>query len=153
MRPIRIYADTSVYGGVFDDEFARPSRMFFDQVEEGRFLLVLSGLVLREIQNAPERVRDLADHMLSLADVVESSAQAEDLQQAYIAAGIVGPKYLADALHVALASVSGCQAIVSWNYRHIVHFDKIYQYNEVNLTHGLESIAIHTPLEVISHEE
>ncbi len=23
-QPIRVYADTSVYGGVFDDEFAKP---------------------------------------------------------------------------------------------------------------------------------
>jgi hypothetical protein len=35
VRPIRVYADTSVFGGVFDDLFAQPSRTFFDQVREG----------------------------------------------------------------------------------------------------------------------
>ena len=40
-QPIRVYADTSVYGGVFDDEFAKASRAFFDRVNEGRFQLVV----------------------------------------------------------------------------------------------------------------
>ena len=33
LHPIRVYADTSVYGGVFDEEFAKPSRAFFDLVQ------------------------------------------------------------------------------------------------------------------------
>ena len=35
MRPIRTYVETSVFGGVFDEEFARPSQSFFDAVREG----------------------------------------------------------------------------------------------------------------------
>ena len=34
-QPIRVYADTSVCGGVFDDEFATPSRAFFEQIDFG----------------------------------------------------------------------------------------------------------------------
>lgn len=36
---LRVYADTSVFGGCFDDEFAEASRTFFDQVKSGRFVL------------------------------------------------------------------------------------------------------------------
>lgn len=41
---------------------------------------------------------------------------------AYLQAGIVTPRYFDDALHVALATVSGYTLIVSWNFQHIVHF-------------------------------
>jgi hypothetical protein len=34
---IRTYADTSVYGGLHDEEFAEDSRQLFDRVRAGRF--------------------------------------------------------------------------------------------------------------------
>ena len=54
-RP-RVYADTSVFGGVFDEEFSRPSRLFFDLVHQGKFDLVLSEVVRRELAGAPDTV-------------------------------------------------------------------------------------------------
>ncbi len=50
-------------------------------------------------------------------------------------------------------ATSNCHAIVSWNFRHIVHFQKIPLYNAINLANGYGSIAIHTPQEVILYEE
>ncbi|GMU24264.1 MAG: hypothetical protein AMXMBFR13_43390 [Phycisphaerae bacterium] len=41
-RRLRVYADTSVFGGCFDEEFASASRTFFDEVKAGRFTLVVS---------------------------------------------------------------------------------------------------------------
>lgn len=151
--PIRAYADTSVFGGVFDDEFAAPSRLFFQQVEQGRFLLAVSDTIRREIGGAPEQVRAFFQRMVGYADVVPVTAPALRLRQEYIAAGIVSPKRRDDALHVALATVSGCDAIVSWNFKHIVHFEKIPLYNEVNRIQGYGSIAIHAPFEVIENAE
>jgi hypothetical protein len=54
--PIRTYADTSVYGGPYDEEFAEASRRFFDQVRAGRFLLVTSAVVSDELEEAPPKV-------------------------------------------------------------------------------------------------
>jgi len=48
---VRVYADTSVYGGVFDEEFSGPSRTFFERIREGRFTLVVSALVEEELRN------------------------------------------------------------------------------------------------------
>jgi len=33
MKSIRVYADTSVFGGAYHDEFKQPSLMFFEQVK------------------------------------------------------------------------------------------------------------------------
>jgi hypothetical protein len=84
---------------------------------------------------------------------VPVSRDAVELEEAYIAAGIVGARWQTDALHVALASVSRCQLIVSWNFKHIVHFDKIGLYNAVNALHSYGAIAIHSPPEVINEDE
>ena len=56
---IRVYADTSVYGGVFDEEFGHASQMFFQQVREKKFALVISDLVRLEITPAPMEVQAL----------------------------------------------------------------------------------------------
>jgi hypothetical protein len=153
IRPIRVYADTSVYGGVFDRQFSQASKGFFDKIADGRFLLVVSPVISEEIRQAPQRVRDLFDQFRGGAEPADVSADAIALQAAYMRAGIVGPNWEADALHVALATVSRCPMIVSWNFKHIVHFQKIPLYNGVNISLGHGPIGIYTPLEVIADEE
>ena len=54
---------------------------------------------------------------------------------------------------MALATVSGCRLIVSWNFKHIVNFQKIPLYNGVNQASGYGPIGIHTPPEVIVDED
>ena len=150
---IRVYADTSVYGGVFDAGFDKPSQEFFRQVKLGRFLLVTSAPVAGELQDAPKKVRLLYDEFLLLAETAEVSPEVIRLQNAYLKAGIVGPKWATDALHVALATVAHCRMIVSWNFKHIVHFDKIPLYNGLNLINGYDTLSINSPSEVISYED
>jgi predicted nucleic acid-binding protein len=152
-HPVRVYADTSVYGGVFDDAFATPSRRFFDLVRQGRFRLVVSAIVLNEVAPAPEPVRELLDEMVEIADTVVVTDDALRLQQAYLDAGIVTPRSADDALHVALATVGNCGLIVSWNFRHIVHYQKVPLYNAVNALHRRPPLEIRSPSEVIEVED
>jgi predicted nucleic acid-binding protein len=152
-RSIRVYADTSVFGGVFDEEFSEASRSFFQQVRAGRFQLVTSPLVLEEIELAPDEVQQFFDEMLEITEIVDISESALQLRQAFLDAGIVTPKSAADALHVALATVAACSLIISWNFKHIVHFQKIPLYRAVNTIKGYPKISIYSPLEVISDEE
>jgi hypothetical protein len=56
-----------------------------------------------------------------------------------------------DLLHIALATIAGADIVVSWNFRHIVRFDKIRQFNAVNLEAGYKPIAIHSPREVTTY--
>lgn len=151
--PIRVYADTSVFGGIFDDEFSRASHEFFDQVRKGKFHLLTSALVVDEIAPAPVQVRSLFEEMTEMYEVARISAEALELQQAYLGAEIVSPKWINDALHVAIAVTNRCDMIVSWNFKHIVHYRKIPQYNAVNTLNGYSSISIHSPLEVIADDD
>lgn len=152
-EPIRVYADTSVFGGVYDDEFRKPTLIFFDQVRRGRFRLVVSPLIEEELELAPEPVRGLLAEMESYAEVADISSAMADLQEAYLREGIVSEKSSDDALHVAIAVVAQCTVIVSWNFKHIVHFDKIPLYNAVSASHGHAELAIHSPREVIEDDD
>lgn len=153
MNIISIYADTSVFGGKFDEEFKEASATFFEQVKKEQFLLITSAIVQEEISSAPQEVVDFFNEMLGYAKVVDISENAVELRDAYLQAGIVSPRYSDDALHVALATVSACNIIVSWNFKHIVHFQKIPLYNAINTIRGYSPIAIYSPLEVIRYEE
>ena len=153
MPPIRVYADTSVFGGVFDPEFQSASRTFFDQVRSGRFQLVTCALVRYEISQAPDRVQGLLGGMMDIVEVAEISDGSYSLQDAYLSEGILDSRHAEDALHVAIASVFGCSLVVSWNFRHIVHFQKIPLYNAVNILKGYDQIGVFSPLEVLSYEE
>ena len=149
---IRIYADTSVFGGVFDEEFEAASKAFFDGVRKKKFLLVTSDLVRQEIKAGPENVQKLFYDFLPIAEVTEITPESLKLQQYYTDAGIVPERHSTDALHVALATTSQASLIVSWNFKHIVNFQKIPLYNAVNTLHGYREIAIYSPLEVIEYE-
>ena len=116
MKVLRVYADTSVFGGVYDDEFRQPSQTFFEQVKNGRFILVTSAVVQDEMVAAPSAVRDFFEEMLGLAEVTDITESALDLRDTYLQAHILTPKYSDDALHVALATVTECPLIVSWNF-------------------------------------
>jgi predicted nucleic acid-binding protein len=149
----RVYIDTSVFGGVFDNVFEKASQDFFDQIKNGQFTLVTSAVVQEEIVPAPQGVKDFFDTLLPYAEIVDITEEALKLRQAYLDAKIVSAKYSNDALHVALATVSDCPIIVSWNFKHIVHYQKIPLYNAVNILHDYNQISIYSPLEVIKYED
>jgi len=153
LRKIKIYADTSVFGGVFDDEFKDHSLAFFERIKKGDFRLFISDAVRNELTNAPKNVRDFTSKFESVFEIADINEEAILLQQKYIEAGIVSSKFTTDALHVALASVSNCNIIVSWNFKHIVNFQRIPLYNSVNLINGYNQINIYSPSEVIYGDE
>jgi hypothetical protein len=148
---MRIYADTSVFGGMFDEKFCEPTKQFFSEIDAGRFIIVTSAIVEAEIEPAPEKIRDLFVKYMAVAEIAEITQEMLTLRQQYINASVVTPKSAEDALHVAIATITQCNLIVSWNFKHIVHFDKIPKYNAVNTLNGYGQIGIYFPLEIISY--
>lgn len=154
MRPIRTYVDTSVFGGANDEEFAEPSCRFFDRVAHGEFTVLISQLSLDELQPAPPAVKRVLEAIPSEhIERVNINEEAEMLAEAYIAAGVLSKKGRADALHIALATVARANLVLSWNFKHIVNFQRIQQFNSVNLANGYGLIDIRSPLEVAYDNE
>lgn len=150
---MKVYVDTSVFGGVFDEEFKKDSKKFFEELRAGKFELVTSALVEEEIKSAPKHVQDYFDGLASSATIIDINQNVLVLRDAYLNAGVVTKKSKNDATHVALATISECVMILSWNFKHIVHFQKIPKYNAVNVLNGYHTIDIYPPSSVISYDD
>lgn len=153
MKPLRLYLDTSVFGGYFDQEFSKESFKLFEAVRSGRLSVVLGELVEFELKAAPQDVRNLLKFLpIESVESVRFSREAEELREAYLNAGILTPNSRVDAGHVATATVYRVDAIVSWNFKHIVQLEKMKLYNQVNLQNGYGFLEIVSPREVLSDE-
>ena len=149
LHKIRVYVDTSVFGGTQDEEFAEASKRFFERVHQGDFLVLVSQLTVDELADAPPDVQAVLSGLPD-GSIERLSADKESLELAlaYIDAGAVGKANRADAIHVANATIARSDMILSWNFRHIVNFDRIHKFNAVNLMRGYPQVGIHSPLEV-----
>ncbi len=83
MKTIRVYADTSVFGGLYDEDFQEESNEFFDEVKKNRFTLVTSAVVQAEIEPSPEKVKLFFEGIVDIAEIVEVSEEALRLRDAY----------------------------------------------------------------------
>jgi len=154
MRVSRIYIDTSVIGGCFDPEFAKWSNGLMKDFRLGHFKAIVSNLVTVELIKAPEQVRKkYAELIESGVEVIEENEKVERLVEVYSKRKILGDKFKNDLTHIALATVFDVDLVVSWNFKHIVNFDKIRQFNAVNKELGYKLIQILSPREVTNYEE
>lgn len=154
MKKLRVYIDTSVFGGWFDPEFSRDSRAFFKRVTSGHLIPLLSATLLRELEEAPKKVRDLFTRILQAdAKTIEVTPAMVDLRDAYVAAQTVTPRYSDDALHVAQATIAKADVIVSWNFKHLVNPIRIRGFNRVNAVQGYGDIVILTPGDIVRMQE
>lgn len=154
MKRLRVYLDTSVIGGCFDTEFEQWSNALIGNFRSGRYKAVVSSVVTKEVEPAPDFVRKLYEEILSLpAEVVSVTEETLLLLKSYQQRQVLQDRFIEDMLHIALASVAEVDVLVSWNFKHIVRLDKIRSFNAVNLEQGYKPLAIYSPREVIGYED
>jgi len=149
----RIYIDTSVIGGYFDEEFENPTRKLFEKVKTGEYKLVISDLTQSELLEAPEKVRNIFKHLSLDYEVVDLNDGAIELAEEYLGEKIVGQSSRDDCLHIAIATINKVDILVSWNFKHIVNIKKIRGFNSINIRNGYHTLEIRSPKEVIDYEE
>ncbi len=143
----RIYIDTSVIGGYYDEEFETPTRMLFERIADREFDVYFSEVNDAELTNAPDRVKEVKG--LIPADCfryVEMTDEVRELALKYIEEGALGKASRNDAYHIAIASANRIDCLISWNFKHIVNYDKMRMFNAVNMLHGYPTITIYSPL-------
>jgi len=149
----RIYIDTSVVGGYFDEEFKDATIPLFNRFEKGEIVFVVSDLLELELISAPLNVRELLYNYTSdKFNRVELTEEAINLADAYITERVVGKTSLEDCRHIALATIYKVDVLASWNFKHIVNLDRIKGYNSVNLRLGYQMIEIRSPKDLINYE-
>jgi len=152
MKKLRVYLDTSVIGGCFDHEFEEWSNALMEDFRNGRYYAVVSSVVSKEIDLAPNFVRDLYAEILALpAEVVQVDEETLTLVEQYIEHSVLSERFMDDMLHIALATISEVDVLVIWNFKHIVRLDKIRVFNAVNMEQGYKPLTIYSPREVVSY--
>ena len=148
----RIYVDTSVIGGFFDEEFKDATQRLFKRLERDEVKFVISDLLELELIQAPKQVSDLLlNYPADRYERIELTQETMDLADKYITEKVVGKSSLEDCRHIALATINRVDVLASWNFKHIVNLDRIKGYNSVNLRLGYPTIEIRTPQELVSY--
>ena len=111
---------------------------------------MISGTTTRELNDAPQKVQDVLGGLPpERVVVIDLSEEIYALRDAYLKAAVVGPASAADAEHIAAATVAGVDFVVSWNFKDVVHYDKIRGFQAINLLQGYEPIQVFSPKEVV----
>ncbi len=148
----RIYIDTSIVGGYFDEEFKEDTIKLFERLENNEIIFVVSDLLDLELLNAPRHVRELLlNYSADKFERIELTQEAIILADTYIKEKVVGKTSIADCRHIALATINKVDVLASWNFRHIVNLNRIKGYNSVNLRLGYMMVEIRSPKDLINY--
>ncbi len=145
---MKLFLDTSILSAYFD--ISKPLRQLVTvkriKNDITSFEIFVSELVLQEIENNSNQ--DLKDKMFTLLDsmspiILEIEEEVIVLAQKY--RDKIIKNEINDSIHIATASVNKLDAIVSWNFRHIVNLktmNAIHEINRENQYHTLEIVSI-----------
>jgi predicted nucleic acid-binding protein len=154
MRRLRIYIDTSVFGGYFDEEFSDHTIPLFDRIRKEEFILLFSTVTQDELENAPEKVKQMVrSFKAENTEFLETTFEVIELATEYITENVVGETSFADCLHIALATVYRADFLVSWNFKHILNVERIRGYNAINIKNGYSQLEIRSPREFEKYED
>ncbi len=143
---LRIYVDTSVFGGGDDRGRRESSHRLFGWFREGIATMLLSDLTVRKLEDAPKEVRArLSGIPEAHIERIPESEAATQLAASYVIGGAIPQSSGPDAVHIALATLVRADYLVSWNVRHMVNPRRIRAYNAINRRSGHQEVDIRTP--------
>jgi len=154
---LKIYLDTSVISHLQADDV--PEKMsntltLWTEIQQGFYTVVISELLLDELENCSEPKKTFMFEILAMINYndVKITDEILELANKYVEEGIFPIKYFDDALHVACASVNACNAVISWNFKHMVKLKTILSVNGINKYMGYADIEILTPEAVVGED-
>ncbi|MFL6467328.1 MAG: type II toxin-antitoxin system VapC family toxin [Pyrinomonadaceae bacterium] len=144
---LSLYLETSVIGAYLDndDTLRRDLTIRWFERELPEYDVYVSPLVRRELERIDEPHRTSYLNLIEPFTSLDLSDEAAMLADGYIARGIFYRKYIADALHVALASFNKIDYFVTWNFGHIANVRKQARIRIFNTAAGFFSPTIVTP--------
>lgn len=152
MAKLKVYLETTVPNYVFNDhlpEEQKVAKKVFKLVKKGEIEGLISEVVVRELNRAPEPRRSRLQKLVSKIKVLEITPKAKELAQEYVRAGVIPENKLDDALHIAVASLAKVNLLASWNLEHIVKAKTKMKVAEINKRRGYKTPVIIRPEEVV----
>ena len=144
---LSIYLETSAIGAYLDagDPFRRDLTIRWFEHELSEYRPFISLLVEREFERIDEPHRSAYMKIIEPLERLEFTDEAAILAEGYISRGIFHRKFMADAFHVALASIHKIDYLVTWNFGHLANVRKQARIRLFNTAAGFFSPVIVTP--------
>jgi len=144
---LSLYIETSVIGAYLDngDPFRRDITIRWWEHELAEYEVFSSMLVQRELERIAEPHRSGYLNLIRPLKYLDRAEEVAILAEGYIERGIFHRKFIADAIHVALASFHKVDYLVTWNFGHIANVRKQARLRLFNTTAGFFSPVIVTP--------
>ena len=153
-KKLKLYFDTSIFNFALSDDVPKEKEVtlkLFDEVRKSKYEVYVSEVVIREANRASEeKVKSLIDLINEVvSEELYVNDEVQELAKRYVTEVIIPERYEDDALHIAVASVNNLDAIISWNFAHIVKLKTKKEVVGVNAISGFKEIEIYSPWEVI----
>ncbi len=144
---LSIYLETSVIGAYLDngEPFRRDLTIRWWEHELSEYQAYSSMLVQRELERTLEPHRSSYLKLVKPIEQLELSEEVAILAEGYVERGIFHRKYIADAVHVAVASFYKIDYLVTWNFGHLANVRKQARLRLFNTAAGFFSPLIITP--------
>jgi predicted nucleic acid-binding protein len=150
LKKTKLYLDTSVPSFLFADDSPEKREVtiqFWDTLKLGLYDILISDILLTEISRSeipsPQELEDKLSEIV--LEIVSVNEDVFSLAQKYVDEGIIPQTYQDDALHIALATYNEADALISWNFKHMVKLKTIRGVNGINRMLGLKELEILTP--------
>lgn len=144
---LSLYLETSVIGAYLDngDSFRRDLTIRWFEHELSEYEAFTSILVQRELERIDEPHRTGYLNIIKPMKRLDLTDEAAILADGYLSRGIFQRKFLADAMHVALASIHKVDYFVTWNFGHLANVRRQARIRLFNTAAGFFSPVIVTP--------
>jgi predicted nucleic acid-binding protein len=147
---LKIYLDTSIvsYLDQQDAPFRRAiTHKLWEKIKNGEYDIVISTVTTRELDDCKAEKREklyayLNEIQYSLVEVTD---KIMDIAENIVDFGILKQKSFDDCQHIAAAIISGCDIIVSWNFKHIVNLTTIKGVRAITVLKGYKDLLIFSP--------
>lgn len=158
MNKLKIYLETTILNFFYADDAPdkrSDTLRLFQEIVEGKYEAYTSYAVIDEIYKASEQLRNRLLSLLIEYDIpiLDEGSDADRLADLYVTEGVIPLKYRDDSIHIALATITGMDIILSWNFKHIVKRKTILMTNLINAREGYKNIDIYSPSEVVENDE
>lgn len=142
-----LYLETSVVGAYLDngEPFRRDLTIRWWEHELSEYRVFSSILVRRELERVAEPHRTGYLNLIKPLEELEMSEEVAILAEGYLSRGIFHRRFLADAVHVALASFYKIDYLVTWNFGHLANVRKQARIRLFNTAAGFFSPSVVTP--------
>ncbi len=149
---LRLYLDTTIPSYVFAlDAMDKMdiTKRFMTLRRAAGYEMLVSDVVVDEILRAAQPKRTLLLEQIEGMAILPLTLEADKLARTYIHHKIMPERSLNDARHVAIATLYHADAVVSWNFSHLVNVRRTVGINQLHTQLGLPIIEIVTPQEVL----